>query len=358
MEVTNSMQDLRRQLLCGLVIPAHPLALTQQRSIDERHQRALTRYYIDSGVGGLAVGVHTTGFAIHQPSVALYRPVLELAISTAKESLQRRNVQDMVYVAGLVGDTKQAIDEAIIANDLGYNCGLLSLSAWRNSTASDILTHCKHVSEAIPLFGFYLQPAVGGMTLDYRFWREFAEIDNVVAVKIAPFSRYETLDAVRGIADSGRDDIALYTGNDDSIIADLVTPFPAFVNEHATTRRIVGGLLGQWAVWTKNAVATMNDIREWRHTDTSSVPSEWLAQGAALTAANQAIFDSANMFKGCLPGILEVLRRQGLVKETITFDENEVLSEGQSDAITRICEQHPWLTDNEFVAEHIDDWMR
>lgn len=350
--------NVRRHLLEGHVIPAHPLALTPHRTMDERYQRALTRYYVASGAGGMAVGVHTTGFPIHDESIGLYRPVLELAAATADEALAHRTTsRGFVRVAGLVGDSRQAMREAEIARHLGYHCGLLSLAAWRDVPRAQVIDHCRRVADVIPLFGFYLQPAVGGMPLDYAFWREFAEIRNVVAIKIAPFDRYATLDVVRAIAESGRDDIALYTGNDDAIVSDLVTPFPVDVGGRGIHRHIVGGLLGQWAVWTRRAVELLDEIRWWRG-DASSVPAEWLARGAALTIANQAIFDAANGFRGCLPGILEVLRRQGLVRGTWTFDTHEQLSPGQKEALDRVLLQYPELSDDAFIAQHRDDWLR
>ena len=350
--------NVRQHLLHGQVIPAHPLALTPHRTMDERHQRALTRYYVAAGAGGMAVGVHTTGFPIHDPNVGLYRPVLSLAAETADEALSGANARAFVRVAGLVGDTQQAVKEAEIARALGYHCGLLSLGAWRDASDAQILTHCRHVAETIPLFGFYLQPAVGGRRLSYAFWREFAEIANVVAIKVAPFDRYATLDVVRAIADAGRDDIALYTGNDDSIVADLVTDVPVFTGGRAHTRHFVGGLLGQWAVWTHTAVRMLDEIRAWRASGAEALPREWLTMGAALTMANAAIFDAANGYAGCLPGILEVLRVQGLVRGTWTLDGNERLSEGQSEAIARMSQRFPLLTDDGFVATRLNDWLR
>ena len=348
--------NVRRHLASGVVIPAHPLALTPQRTIDERSQRALTRYYVASGAGGMAVGVHTTGFRIHDEDVGLYRPVLELAAHTATEALA--NARPFVRVAGLIGSTKQAIKEAEIARTLGYHCGLLSLGAWRDADDAAILVHCRHVADAFPIFGFYLQPAVGGRRLSYAFWREFAEIANVVAIKVAPFDRYATLDVVRAVADAGRDDIALYTGNDDAIISDLVTDVPVLTGGRAGTRHFVGGLLGQWAVWTHNAVTWLDEIRVWRATGATNVPNEWLTRGAALTMANAAIFDAPNGYAGCLPGILEVLRRQGLVRGTWTLEPHERLSDGQGEAIARLALRAPDLPDDAFVAEHLDEWMR
>lgn len=355
--------NVRQQLLRGEVIPAHPLALTPHRTIDEQHQRALTRYYVAAGAGGMAVGVHTTGFRIHDATVGLYRPVLELAAETADHALAASasaagDARPFIRVAGIIGDTHQAIREADIARSLGYHCGLLSLGAFNSADDAVTLAHCRHVAEHIPLFGFYLQPAVGGRPLSYAFWREFAEIANVVAVKIAPFNRYTTLDVVRAISDAGRDDIALYTGNDDAIVADLVTRVPTVTGGRVGSRTCVGGLLGQWAVWTQRAVQQLEEIREWHAQNNSHMPAEWLTRGAALTMANAAIFDAANSFAGCVPGILEVLRQQGLVRGTWTLDPHESLSPGQSELIARAMRDFPMLTDDAFVAEHRDSWLR
>ena len=375
---TDGHFNVRQQLAHGLLIPAHPLALTPTRTVDEKHQRALTRYYVAAGAGGMAVGVHTTGFPIHDAKIGLYKPVLELAAETATEALTAAtndantantcitavgggaagNPRPFVRVAGLVGDTANAVKEAGIARTLGYHCGLLSLGAWRDADDAAIIAHCRRVAEVIPLFGFYLQPAVGGRRLSYTFWREFAEIANVVAIKVAPFDRYATLDVVRAIADAGRDDIALYTGNDDAIVSDLVTRVPVLTGGRASTRHFVGGLLGQWAVWTRNAVGMLDEIRTWHASSGEQMPSAWLTRGAALTMANAAIFDSANGYTGCLPGILEVLRRQGLVCGTWTFDIHEQLSPGQAELIERLAVRFPDLNDDAFVAERLDDWLR
>lgn len=350
------VDDLRRHLLTGHVIPAHPLALTSGLDVDERHQRALTRYYVASGAGGMAVGVHTTGFPIHEVKRGLYEPVLALAAQTASEALLA-NARPFVRVAGLIGSTSQALREAATAKALGYHCGLLSLGAWRTATDAETLEHCRLVSDALPLFGFYLQPAVGGRPLDYRFWREFSEIPGVVAIKVAPFNRYATLEVVRAVADSGRTDIALYTGNDDAIVSDLVTDFPSSAGG-ARAPHFAGGLLGQWAVWTHAAVQNLQMIREWRAAGQASLPREWLTYGAELTDANAAIFDVAHNFRGCLPGILEVLRLQGLVRNTLTLDEHEQLSPGQQAAIAEVRTRYPGLNDDAFVARHLDDWLR
>ncbi len=353
--------NTRAHLLAGQVIPAHPLALTPSRTLDETHQRALTRYYVDAGAGGMAVGVHTTGFRIHDPDVGLYAPVLALAAETAND-WRRRSARDgetprpFVQIAGLVGDTKQAVREAGIATALGYHAGLLSLGVWRDAHDAAILAHCRRVSDAIPLVGFYLQPAVGGRRLDYRFWREFAEIPGVVAIKVAPFDRYATLDVVRAVADSGRDDIALYTGNDDAIVADLVTDVPVVTGGVHRTRHMVGGLLGQWAVWTRAAVALLDTVKAWR-TSGHDVPRRLLSLGASLTEANAAIFDATHNFRGCLPGILEALRQQGLVRGTWTLETSEQLAPDQAQRIARIAANFPELTDDVWVSEHRHRWL-
>src|SRR5438552_9157138 len=291
------MIELRKRLFEGLAIPAHPLALTADRKLDERRQRALTRYYVDAGAGGIAVGVHTTQFQIRDSAVGLYRPVLELAIETARAALEP-DARPFIMVAGICGQTPQARTEAEIAASIGYDVGLLSLGDWRAESESEVLDHCRVVADILPLFGFYLQPAVGGRVLSYRFWREFAEIPNVWAIKIAPFNRYQTIDVVRAVVEAGRDDIALYTGNDDNIVADLLTPFPVSVGGVTTVRWIDGGLLGQWAVWTRAAVALLATIKAARTHD--AIDRDLLSLGAALTDANAAVFDAAHGFRGCI----------------------------------------------------------
>jgi dihydrodipicolinate synthase/N-acetylneuraminate lyase len=332
------------------VIPALPLALDARRRWDERHQRALVRYYLDAGAGGLAVGVHSTQFAIRDRKFALFAPVLELAANVARDWPSPRGARH-VLIAGLCGRTPQARAEARRARALGYQAGLLSLGAWRTAPEGQILRHCRAIAAEIPLIGFYLQPAVGGRVLSYRFWREFAEIAGVVAVKIAPFHRYRTLDVVRAVLESGRDDIALYTGNDDNIIADLLTPFTF----GGRTRFIDGGLLGQWGVGTHAAVELFADLRRAR--SKPRIDASWLARNAALTDANAAIFDAAHDFAGCLPGIHEVLRRQGLLRSIACLDPHERLSPGQAGEITRVGRAYPWLNDDAFVAENLARWL-
>ncbi|HKP15135.1 MAG TPA: dihydrodipicolinate synthase family protein [Gemmatimonadaceae bacterium] len=353
MAASDRERALRASLGGGVVIPAHPLALTAERRLDERHQRALTRYYLDAGAGGIAVGVHTTQFAIRNPEHGLYRPVLELAAETAR-GWRNPGGASIALVAGAIGDTAQAVADAEIAASLGYDLVLLSLGALRDASDAALIAHCRTVGEVLPLFGFYLQPAVGGRVLGYRFWREFAEIERAWAIKIAPFDRYRTLDVVRAVADSGRTDLALYTGNDDAIVSDLVTPFP--VGGAASPHQIVGGLLGQWAVWTHAAVQLLERARAVRASGAVNVAL--LRDGAALTDANAAIFDAANAFAGCIPGIHEVLRRQGLLRGTWCLDPHEELSRGQAEEISRVIREHPELTDDRFVSERLEGWLR
>jgi dihydrodipicolinate synthase/N-acetylneuraminate lyase len=352
MDDSDRTAALRTALGAGLAIPAHPLALTARRTLDERRQRALTRYYLDAGAGGIAVGVHTTQFEIRRPEHALYRPVLALAAETAR-GWPRAATSPLVLVAGAIGDTRQAVAEAAVAADLGYDLVLLGLGALHDLDDDALVAHCRAVSEVLPLFGFYLQPAVGGRVLGYRFWRAFAEIERAWAIKIAPFDRYRTLDVVRAVADAGRTDLALYTGNDDAIVADLVTPFA--VGPGSATRRIVGGLLGQWAVWTHTAVRLLTRAHAAR--SDVAVDAELLRDGAALTDANAAIFDAAHAFAGCIPGIHEVLRRQGLLAGTWCLDQRETLSPGQAEEIERVCRAHPQLADDEFVRERLAGWL-
>ncbi len=347
-----SVYSLREHLLAGQVIPALPLALRRDRRWDERRQRALVRYYVDAGAGGLAVAVHSTQFAIRDPKIALYDRVLALAAETGRDWLARaKKPQPFALIAGLCGHTAQALAEARLARAAGYEAGLLSLGAWRRESEAAVLRHCRRVAKELPLIGFYLQPAVGGRIFSYRFWREFAEIPELVAVKLAPFDRYRTLDVVRAVLEADREDVALYTGNDDNIIADLLTPFE-FAGR---TRHFDGGLLGQWGVWTERAVALFRDLQRAR--SRGRVDLQWLGRNAALTDANAAIFDSANRFAGCLPGIHEVLRRQGLLATTACLDPHEQLSPGQAQEISRVSAAYPWLNDDAFVAQHRDTWL-
>ncbi len=335
--------SFRQQLQHGIAIPAHPLALNEQRKLDERRQRALSRYYIAAGVGGLAVGVHTTQFAIRDPKIGLFRPVLELA----KEEMDRA-AKPLVRIGGICGMTKQAAIEAELLRALGFHAGLLSLGAMHDASEDDLITHCRTVAEVLPVVGFYLQPSVGGRVLRHSFWRRFAEIENVVAIKIAPFNRYQTLDVVRAVIEAGRDGIALYTGNDDSIVTDFLTPFRFDGKE----RRIVGGLLGHWSVWTQRAVELLEKCRN------ADATPELLRLGIEVTDSNAAFFDAANAFRGCIAGLHEILRRQGLLEGLWCLDEHESLSPGQLEEIDRVCRAYPHLNDDAFVAEHLDEWLR
>lgn len=330
------IRTLRAHLLTGQVIPAHPLALTARRTLDEARQRGLTRYYREAGAGGIAVAVHTTQFAIRRAKYNLLRPVLELAADEAR-SRRTEASTPFVLVAGAIGDTRQAVAEAELAASLGYDMVLLGLGALGDASDDALIAHCRAVSDVLPLFGFYLQPAVGGRVLGYDFWRRLAENERVWSIKIAPFNRYRTLDVVRAVSDAGRDDLALYTGNDDNILLDLLTPFPVRSPTGTTTRHIVGGLLGQWAVWTRGAVRLLDRVRTVR---AGNAPSGELTQllrlNAALTDANGAIFDAAHDFAGCIPGIHEVLRRQGLLDGTWCLDPHESLSAGQREEIDRV----------------------
>ncbi len=341
------------RLRTGMVIPAHPLALTRQRKLDERRQRALSRYYLDPGAGGLAVGVHTTQFAIRESQHDLLKPVLELAATTVRQHLPARQT---VLIAGICGLTPPAIKEARQARELGYHAGLLSLGALRAATERKLLAHCRAVAREIPLFGFYLQPVAGGRLLPLSFWRRFVEIPNVVAIKIAPFNRYQTLDVVRAVAEAGRaGDIALYTGNDDHIILDLLTRYVIPTAHGPQSLRIVGGLLGQWACWTQRAVELYEQCRKIRNA--SQIPASLITLAEQLTDLNAAIFDAAHGFAGSISGIQEVLCRQGLLANNLCLDHQEHLSPGQGAEIARVHAAYPQLTDDGFVARNLDRWL-
>lgn len=345
--------NIREHLAEGHCIPALPLALTEDGKWSERHQRAVIRYYIAAGCGGLAVGVHSTQFEIREPQHGLFEPILELASEVMTAELGGR---PFARIAGLCGKTEQASAEAATALKYGYNAGLLSLAAWKGETEADIIAHCRRIAEVIPVVGFYLQPAVGGRVFSYSFWREFATIRNVVAIKIAPFNRYQTWEVVRAVVDAGREDIALYTGNDDNIIVDLLTPFRVSTPDGVKTRYIIGGLLGQWGVWTERAVALLNEIKTARQNSTINI--SWLSRNAALTDINAAVFDSANRFAGCIPGILEVLRRQRLMPSIRCLNPHEVLSPGQAAELDRVATAYPEFVDDDFVAQHVDEWLK
>jgi hypothetical protein len=333
----------------GAVIPAHPLALNRERKLDRRRQRALSRYYVDAGAAGLAVGVHTTQFAIRE--AGLYEPVLATAAEIAGEA-----DRPLVMLAGLVGRTEQALREAEIARGLGYHAGLLSLAALRGASEDELIGHCGRIAQEIPLVGFYLQPAVGGVALSAAFWRRFAALDNVIAIKIAPFNRYRTLDVIRGVVEACAERrITLLTGNDDHIVADLLTPFTFRRGDEPVTVWITGGLLGHWCVWTRKAVELIGRIR--RSLAESALDPALLGLDAAVTDCNAAFFDAANEFAGCIAGCHEVLRRQGLFQGTWCLDPHERLSPGQAAEIDRVYRAYPELNDDAFVAANLDRWL-
>ena len=340
----------------GVAIPAHPLALTDAGKFDERHQRALTRYYAAAGAGGVAVGVHTTQFAIREPGVDLLEPVLACA-AAALDEIERGGGAKLVRIAGVCGDTTQATAEAALARSLGYHVGLVSLAALSRDDDDELISHCRAVAEVIPVMGFYLQRAIGGRRLGFDFWRRFAEIPSAVAIKMSPFNRYETIDVIRGVAASGRAGrVALYTGNDDNIVADLLTRFDFHPDDDPIGQWIVGGLLGHWAVWTHPAVRLHRQLRQAADSGEPIEP-DLLALGPHVTDANAALFDVANDFAGCTAGVQHVLAGQGLLASPRCLDPAETLSPGQADEIDRVRRQHPHLIDDDFVAEHLDEWL-
>ncbi|MFG3700528.1 dihydrodipicolinate synthase family protein [Micromonospora sp. NPDC047620] len=343
--------DVGAALREGVVIPAHPLALDATGRLDERRQRALSRYYLDAGAGGLAVGVHTTQFAIRE--AGLLEPVLRIAVETVREAPRDRPV---VLVAGVSGTTDQAVAEAKLAADLGYHLAMVILRGLAELTDDELIAHIAAVGEVLPVFGFYLQPAVGGRTLGFDFWARLAELPCLAAIKIAPFDRYRTLDVVRAVCESSRAaEIALYTGNDDNIIVDLLTTYRFPVSGGQVSKRIVGGLLGQYAVWTHRAVELFERAREAART--GQLDEELLTTAARLTDANAAVFDVANGFAGCVAGIHEVLRRQGLLDNVRLLDEQERLSPGQAAELDRVIRAYPDLQDDAFIAAHLDRWL-
>jgi hypothetical protein len=346
---TDIPADVLAVLRRGTVIPAHPLALDEKRQLDPASQRALTRYYIDAGAGGLAVGVHATQFQIRD--VGLYRPVLELAAETAAAWTKR----PLVMIAGVIGRTAQAVEEARIARSLGYHAVLLGLGAMRGASEDELIEHCAAVAREMPTIGFYLQTAVGGIALSRAFWTRFAGLDNVIAIKVAPFNRYKTLDVAFGVAAAGAADrVTLYTGNDDHIVADLTTPLAIRHGGKETTLRFKGGLLGHWSVWVKPAVALLEKIHA--AAGRGAIPEDLLALDSMVTDCNSVIFDVANDFAGCIPGCHEVLRRQGLLRTVHCLDPKELLSPGQTAGIDRLYAAYPELTDDAFVAENLARW--
>lgn len=344
------VETARRLLARGGVIPAHPLALDENRRLDGRRQRALSRYYLEAGANGLAVGVHTTQFGIR--SAGLFPDVLRLSADVAAEYAER----EPVLIAGVIGDTAQAIAEAELAIASGYHAVLLNVAAWRDADESDVLAHCRAVAEVAPLIGFALLPEVGGFHLSYDFWREFAEIPQVVAIKMAPFNRYRTLDIVRGVVHARAETrISLFTGNDDHIVLDLLAPFDVPRDGEIVRVHVRGGLLGHWSVWTRRAVEQFGWLRSAVSADV--IPADALALDSRVTDANGAIYDALNDFAGCIPGCMEVLRRQGLLEGVWCLDPAEQLSAGQLAEIDRVYAQHPDLSDDDFVTSHLSRWL-
>ncbi|MEM9658859.1 MAG: dihydrodipicolinate synthase family protein [Planctomycetota bacterium] len=349
-----AVDPVLEQLQAGVVIPAHPLALSADRRFDERRQRALTRYYAEAGAGGIAVGVHTTQFAIREPAYELLRPVLQCAADEMDRADAQRSTP-LIRVAGVCGNTAQAVGEAALARDLGYRFGLVSLGGLAPGSIDAMIAHCREVGEVIELFGFYLQPDVGGVELPIAFWRKFCEIDRARAIKAAPFDRYRTLQVVRAVAESGRDDLALYTGNDDNIVADLVTPYQFEIAGQQVERRFVGGLLGHWAVDTAAAVRLLTDCHA--AVAAGRIPVQLLWTHVELTDMNAALFDAANSFRGCIAGINETLRRQGLLASGACLQAADRLSDGQLSEIDRVRAAYPHLTDDALVARRREEWL-
>ena len=335
----------------GAVIPAHPLALNRDMRLDENRQRRLTRYYLAAGVGGLAVGVHTTQFSIRKPEVKLLEPVLQLA---AEEIKQARLDRPFIKIAGICGPTAQAVEEASLAIKYGYDLGLVSLGGLKDFSEEQLIEHIKTITGIIPVFGFYLQPAVGGRLLSYAFWEKLAELPGVHAIKTAPFNRYQTLDVVRAVCySSRREKIALYTGNDDNIMADLLSTYRFTINGTTIEKRFAGGLLGHWSVWTYKVVELFESIKSCINSNYAGL-QELLTLGIAVTDMNAAIFDPGHAFRGSIAGIHEVLRRQGLLEGIWCLDKEEILSPGQLQEINRVTSQYSYLTDNEFVKDFLE----
>jgi len=336
----------------GMVIPAMPLALNAERQFQPRYQRAMARYYIDAGAGGIAVGVHSTQFEIRDPEVGLFETVLQQTGAFIDEWGTKRN-KKIMKIGGICGKTAQALKEAEFEVENGFHAGLLSLAALKDASIDELLEHCRRVAEVIPVIGFYLQPSVGGRVLPYQFWRSFVEIDNVIGIKMAPFNRYQTFDVIRALAESGRNDITLYTGNDDNIVIDLLTEYRI----NGKSLRIKGGLLGHWCCWTQKAVELLDECHKIIESNSTSIPAEMLTRNVEVTDSNAAFFDPANAFAGCIPGIHEVLRRQGLLPGTWCLNPNEVLSPGQTEEIDRVWRTYPHLNDDDFVNVNREQWF-
>ena len=324
------MTEAIKKLISGTFIPAIPLCLDNNREFDEDTQRKLINYYIDSGVGGIAAAVHTTQFAIRDPEINLYDRVLSVVSDEIKG--------DIIKIAGVCGKVEQAVSEAKLSKQYGYDAVLLSPGGLRDLSEEELIYRAEKTAEIIPVIGFYLQESVGGRRLSYDFWRRFCEIENVYAIKCASFNRYTTIDVMRAAALSPRSElIGMYTGNDDNIGVDLLTEYKFGGN----SKRFVGGLLGHWAVWTKSAVKLYYQFRA--AADSGNITPELLTLAAQITDANSAVFDTANNFKGCIAGVHEVLRRDGIMKNILCLDPDETLSDGQSEELDRIYGMYPHL---------------
>lgn len=351
MSSSSLSSSIKKLLLQGTVIPAHPLALDETRKLDELHQRALTRYYMDSGAGGIAVGVHTTQFEIRLPKYNLYEAVLRIASEEVEKAQLKR---PFIRVAGIAGPTAQAVKEAEHARTFKYDLGLLSSGGLPDLSEKELIERVQAVSEVIPVFGFYLQPAVGGRILSFDFWSKFAENKNVAAIKVAAFNRYQTLDVMRAVCQSNRvEEIALYTGNDDHIVGDLLTPYRFELNGKQIEKRFVGGLLGHWAFWTKKAVELLAEIKRGQATEVRAL----LSKGIEITDSNAAAFDPGHHFHGCISGINEVLRRQGLLRTNLCLSEKETLSPGQAGELDRVHKSYAHLNDDQFVKDNLNRWL-
>jgi dihydrodipicolinate synthase/N-acetylneuraminate lyase len=347
-------QQIRDRLFEGIVIPAIPLALHKDGSFDPLHQKALLRYYIDSGAGGIAAAVHTTQFEIRD-NQEFFTNFLSF-VSEEIDSFSEKKGRKVLKIGGVCGETSQAVAEAKLLHEKGFDAGLISLSAFKGKNSQQILAHCREVADYIPLFGFYLQPAVGGVVLNRAFWKEFCQIQNVVGIKVAPFNRYRTLDVLHAVAASGRrHKIALYTGNDDSIIFDLITQYPFQTTE--VPIEFAGGLLGQWCVWTKAAVDLLDEIKMLKRNH-NAIPFELIQRAQKLTDANAAVFDAQNGFSGVIPGIHEILVRQGLLTSRRCIDPAVDLSDGQLKEIDRVINAYPELQDNIFIQDNIEQWLK
>lgn len=341
-------------LKSGTVIPATPLALDENRNFDEYSQRLLMKYYLNCGVGGIATAVHSTQFEIRDPEVQLFEPILKL-VSDEIADFENKTGKVIVKVAGVCGKTEQAVKEAELAKKYGYDAVLLSPGGLNDLPESELIERTKAVAGVMPVIGFYLQTAVGGRRFSYNYWQQICEIPNVVAIKAAPFNRYMSLDVARAAALSSRsDEITLYTGNDDNIVIDLLTTYKFDVDGKHYEKGFEGGLLGHWSVWTKRAVELFEKCKQEKGKD--SISAEMLSLANAVTDSNAVLFDGANGFAGCIPGLHYVLKKQGLMKTLNCINPNEVLSCGQAEEIERIYDMYPSLVDDDFVKENIENW--